>query len=67
MSKPEKLVRIFDEAGRQVGMMSLREAIAFAKSKTAELIRITEKSSPPVYRMVNSAELRRIDQQRKNN
>ncbi|MEK7658388.1 MAG: translation initiation factor IF-3 [Patescibacteria group bacterium] len=46
-----KEVRIIDEAGNQLGVMGIFEAIDLAKSKSLDLIQVTEKVEPPVCRI----------------
>jgi hypothetical protein len=49
-------VRVIDKDGRQLGIMILSEAMKVADSERAELVKITQTVSPPVYRMVDSDE-----------
>ncbi len=46
-----KEVRVIDEAGNQLGVMGIFEAIDLAKSKSLDLIQVTEKVEPPVCRI----------------
>jgi len=44
-------VRVIDEAGGQMGVMNIFDAIDLAKSKGLDLIQVTEKVVPPVCRI----------------
>lgn len=46
-------VRLIDEAGQQLGLLPLEEAIAKAKEKELDLIQVTEKVDPPVCRIMD--------------
>ena len=46
-----KEVRLIDEAGKQVGLLPLEEALSLAKSKGFDLIQVTEKIDPPVCKL----------------
>ena len=48
-----KEVRLIDEAGKQVGLLPLEEALSLAKSKGLDLIQVTEKVDPPVCKLGN--------------
>jgi len=48
-----KEVRVIDEAGKQLGVINIFEAIDLAKSKGLDLIQVTEKVEPPVCRIAN--------------
>jgi translation initiation factor IF-3 len=49
-----KEVRVIGEAGEQLGVMNIFEAIDLAKSKGLDLIQVTEKVVPPVCRIGNA-------------
>lgn len=49
--KAEK-VRLVDETGQQLGLLSLDEAVQMAKDKGLDLIQVTEKVDPPVCRIM---------------
>ena len=44
---------MISEAGEQLGIMNIFEAIDLAKSKGLDLIQVTEKVEPPVCRIAN--------------
>jgi translation initiation factor IF-3 len=44
-------VRLVDETGKQLGVVSLQEAITAAKEKNLDLIQVTEKIEPPVCKI----------------
>lgn len=46
-----KEVRLVDEAGAQLGVVPLEEAIQLAKDKNLDLIQVTEKVDPPVAKI----------------
>lgn len=48
-----KEVRLIDEAGQQIGITPLGEAISKAKEKGLELIQVTAKVNPPVCKMMD--------------
>ncbi len=46
-----KEVRVISETGEQLGIMNIFSAIDLAKSKSLDLIQVTEKVEPPVCRI----------------
>ena len=46
-------VRLIDEAGTQIGVVPLTEAIQRAKAAELDLIQVTEKVDPPVVRIAD--------------
>ncbi|MCX6723877.1 MAG: translation initiation factor IF-3 [Candidatus Staskawiczbacteria bacterium] len=48
-----KEVRVISETGEQLGVMNIFQAIDLAKSKSLDLIQVTEKVEPPVCRIGN--------------
>jgi translation initiation factor IF-3 len=46
-------VRLIDETGKQIGVVSLEEALSLAKEKNLDLIQVTEKVDPPVCKLGN--------------
>ncbi len=46
-------VRVLDEHKNQLGVMSLNEALALARSKGLDLVEIAATATPPVCRIVN--------------
>ena len=44
-------VRVIDEAGRQLGVFSLQEALSLAQERNLDLIQVTEKVEPPVCKI----------------
>jgi Translation initiation factor IF-3, N-terminal domain len=51
--EPDKHVRVIGRDGRQLGIMMLFEAMKIADTERAELVKIAQAASPPVYRMVD--------------
>ena len=45
-------VRLIDETEKQVGIVSLEEAIKMARERNLDLIQVTEKIEPPVCRIM---------------
>ena len=48
-----KEVRLIDEAGQQLGILPLVEAIAKAKERGHDLVQVTEKVEPPICKIVD--------------
>jgi translation initiation factor IF-3 len=46
-------VRVIDQHGEQLGVMTPRDAIAMAKENDADLVEIVPKASPPVCKIIN--------------
>ncbi len=46
-------VRVVDEDGAQVGVMSNRDALALAREKGLDLVEVSPNSSPPVCRIMD--------------
>jgi len=44
-------VRLIDETGKQVGIVSLEEALRMAQERNLDLIQVTEKVEPPVCKI----------------
>lgn len=47
------LVRVIDSEGKQMGLLSLEKAIEEAKQEGLDLVLISEKSHPPVCRIID--------------
>ena len=45
-------VRLIDETGKQVGIVSLQEALQMARERNLDLIQVTEKVEPPVCKIM---------------
>ncbi|OGZ24171.1 MAG: translation initiation factor IF-3 [Candidatus Nealsonbacteria bacterium RIFCSPLOWO2_01_FULL_43_32] len=48
-----KEVRVIDETGKQLGVMSLDEALRQATGRNLDLIQVTEKVEPPVCKLMD--------------
>lgn len=48
-----KEVRVISETGEQLGIMNIFDAIDLAKSKSLDLVQVTEKVEPPVCKIIN--------------
>ena len=46
-------VRLIDETGKQLGIISLADALKQAQEKNLDLIQVTEKVDPPVCKLAN--------------
>lgn len=46
-------VRLIDENDRQVGVVSLKEALEMAYGKNLDLVQVTDKAVPPVVKITN--------------
>ncbi|MDD5145636.1 MAG: translation initiation factor IF-3 [Candidatus Pacebacteria bacterium] len=46
-------VRVIDEAGKQLGVVSLDEALQIARERNLDLIQISEKADPPVCKIMD--------------
>lgn len=46
-------VRVIDDRGGQLGVMSPREAIALARQREADLVEIVPNANPPVCKVIN--------------
>ena len=55
-------VRVIDEQGNQMGVMSLRDALSYARSCELDLVKIAE-ANPPVCRVVDAGKFL-FDQQK---
>lgn len=44
-------IRLIDETGKQLGVVSLEEALRMARERSLDLIQITEKVEPPVCKI----------------
>ena len=60
---PHQTLRIIDEFGKQVGVMSKTEAIEQAKQQEKDVILIAEQAQPPVAKMINFSKFKyQLDQ-----
>ena len=46
-------VRLIDETGKQVGIVGLKEAFQIAKERSLDLIQVSEKTEPPVCKIMD--------------
>ena len=46
-------MRVIDETGKQLGVMSLEKALRAARERNLDLIQITEKVEPPVCKIMD--------------
>ncbi len=46
-------VRMIDEAGKQLGVISLQEALRKARERNLDLVQVTEKVDPPVCKIMD--------------
>jgi len=48
-----KEVRLIDETGKQLGVLTLEKALQMAKERSSDLIQVTEKLDPPVCKIMD--------------
>lgn len=53
-----KEVRLIDEKGKQIGIFSYDEASRIAQERGLDLVEITRKTTPPIYKFGDSGKLR---------
>jgi len=53
-----KEVRLIDEKGKQIGIFSYDEASKMAHERGLDLVEITRKTTPPIYKFGDSGKLR---------
>lgn len=53
-----KEIRLIDEKGKQIGIFSYDEASKIAKERGLDLVEITKKITPPIYKFGDSGKLR---------
>ena len=46
-------VRVIDDAGQQLGVMSVREALEVARSRGLDLVEVAPNAEPPVCRVLD--------------
>lgn len=46
-------VRVIDETGKQLGILSLAKALELAKERNLDLVQVTEKVEPPVCKIMD--------------
>ena len=46
-------VRVIDETGKQIGVMSLQEALQIARERGLDLVQVTGKVEPPVCKIID--------------
>jgi len=54
-------VRIIGERGKQLGIMSVTEALSLAQSRSLDLVEIAPKAKPPICRIVDYGKFRFLD------
>lgn len=60
----DKEVRLIDENGEQLGVVSVKEAMNLAQEKNLDLVKIAPQSKPPVCKIMNYGKYR-FDQMKK--
>ncbi len=53
-----KEVRLIDEKGKQIGILSYDEASKIAQERGLDLVEITKRTTPPIYKFGDSGKLR---------
>ncbi|XOB40142.1 MAG: translation initiation factor IF-3 [Candidatus Nealsonbacteria bacterium] len=46
-------IRLIDDAGKQVGIVSLEKALQMARERNLDLIQVTDKADPPVCKIMD--------------
>ena len=54
-------VRVIDETGQQVGVMSSSEALQLAKEKELDLVELTAKAKPPVVKIISFSKFKYLE------
>lgn len=54
-------VRVIDEAGQQVGVMSSSEALRLAQEKELDLVEITAKAKPPIVKIIDFSKFKYLE------
>lgn len=54
-------VRVIDETGQQVGVMSSSEALQLAKEKDLDLVELTAKAKPPVVKIISFSKFKYLE------
>lgn len=57
-------MRLIDEAGKQLGVLSLDEALKMAQEKNLDLIQVTEKVEPPVCKIMDYGKFLYIEEKK---
>ena len=58
-------MRVIGKMRQQLGIMSLADAIQIAESEGAELVNIAPNAEPPIYRIIDPEEYRKIRAKRR--
>ncbi len=59
-----KTVRLIGKTGKQLGIMTLAEAIRIAHTELAEIVSIAAGAKPPIYRLIDPDKYRTIKKKR---
>jgi len=54
----DRELRVIDEEGNQLGIMSSRDALQIAKEKNLDLVKIAPKAKPPVCKIIDYGKFR---------
>jgi translation initiation factor IF-3 len=57
-------IRVIDDTGQQVGIMSPQQALAIAREKGLDLVEISPTASPPVCRIMDYGKFQYLEQKR---
>ncbi len=63
MLKDEK-IRLIDENGKLIGLLNYTEALKVAKEKNLDLVLITDKVVPPVYRLGDKSKIKYLQEKK---
>ena len=54
-------VRVIDETGQQVGLMSSADALKLAQEKELDLVEITAKAKPPIVKIIDFSKFKYLE------
>ncbi|NOY15074.1 MAG: translation initiation factor IF-3 [bacterium] len=54
-------VRVIDAEGKQIGILSLPEALKLAQQQNVDLVEITSKAKPPVCKLIDYAKFKYLE------
>lgn len=61
---PDTQIRLIDENGKLIGLLSYEEAIRLAKDKGFDLVLITNKAVPPVFRLGDKNKIKYLQEKK---
>jgi translation initiation factor IF-3 len=64
LADPQQRVRLIDGKGKQLGIMTLSAAEAFAVSQGAKLVKIASTVTPPIFRLMDDETYQKLIKKR---